>query len=102
MTEGIYDLGGQPVIVKEDARLQDGTLAGSILKMNEAVQNMAKFCSAEQLVKISSTNANQLLGREGYGAIKKGFIADIVLLDETFKVQYTIINGEVVYQNTVQ
>src|SRR5690625_734628 len=38
---GDYELGGQPVIVSEtQATLKDGTLAGSILKMKDAVKNM--------------------------------------------------------------
>ena len=97
LSEGTYDLGGQAVTVGKDARLADGTLAGSILKMNEAVKNMAPFCQPEQLVKLSSTNANRLLGRQHYGAIKEGFKADLVLLDRSFEVQYTILNGQIVY-----
>lgn len=97
LSSGTYDLGGQAVIVGNDARLADGTLAGSILKMNDAVKNMAKFCKPDQLVKMSSTNANQLLNRQQYGAIKEGYIADIVILDRSFEVQYTILNGQIVY-----
>ncbi len=33
LEDGLYELGGQPVHVKDgSARLEDGTLAGSILK----------------------------------------------------------------------
>lgn len=100
LSAGQYDLGGQQVTVDEDARLVDGTLAGSILKMNIAVKNMAQLgiCSPQDLVKISSYNANQLLKREGYGEIRAGDHADIVIVDEQFNVHYTIVNGEIVYQ----
>lgn len=99
LTEGAYDLGGQQVIVNQDARLEDGTLAGSILKMNNAVKNMADvvLCSPQDLVKISSFNANQLLKREGYGKLKRGYHADLVLLDATYKVIFTIVNGKIVF-----
>lgn len=41
MEDGIYELGGQKVIAKDNsARLQDGTLAGSILSLNTAVKNI--------------------------------------------------------------
>jgi len=41
LKEGTYDLGGQEVIVtKGQARLKDGTLAGSVLTMDKAVKNM--------------------------------------------------------------
>ena len=43
MPDGKYELGGQPVFVKNnEARLKEGTLAGSTLKMNEAVRNFMK------------------------------------------------------------
>ncbi|WP_342572997.1 N-acetylglucosamine-6-phosphate deacetylase [Solibacillus sp. FSL K6-1781] len=100
LSAGKYDLGGQQVTVDEDARLEDGTLAGSILKMNIAVKNMALLgiCSPQDLVKMSSYNANRLLKREGYGEIQIGNHADIVILDEQLNVLYTIVSGEVVYQ----
>ena len=38
---GTYDLGGQSVKVEEGkATLKDGTLAGSVLKMNEALHTI--------------------------------------------------------------
>lgn len=41
MPEGEYSLGGQPVTVKDgQARLQDGTLAGSVLTMGQALHNL--------------------------------------------------------------
>ena len=41
MPDGIYSLGGQRVIVKEGAaRLENGTLAGSVLTMTQALENL--------------------------------------------------------------
>ena len=41
MPDGQYALGGQPVTVHEgQARLQDGTLAGSVLTMRQALHNL--------------------------------------------------------------
>ena len=41
MPDGEYSLGGQPVFVKDGAaRLENGTLAGSVLTMNEALHNL--------------------------------------------------------------
>lgn len=38
LEDGLYELGGQPVHVKDgSARLEDGTLAGSILKMDRSI-----------------------------------------------------------------
>ncbi|MDH4180048.1 MAG: N-acetylglucosamine-6-phosphate deacetylase, partial [Armatimonadota bacterium] len=44
MPEGDYELGGQKIVVKEGAvRLEDGTLAGSALTMDQAVRNVRRF-----------------------------------------------------------
>ncbi len=41
MPDGEYSLGGQPVTVKDgQARLHDGTLAGSVLTMKQALHNL--------------------------------------------------------------
>lgn len=41
MPDGQYSLGGQPVVVKDgQARLLDGTLAGSVLTMRQALHNL--------------------------------------------------------------
>ncbi|MDE6401125.1 MAG: N-acetylglucosamine-6-phosphate deacetylase, partial [Clostridiales bacterium] len=41
LADGESELGGQTVYVKDgQARLKDGTLAGSVLKMNEALRNL--------------------------------------------------------------
>jgi N-acetylglucosamine-6-phosphate deacetylase len=50
MPDGEYSLGGQPVFVKEGAaRLADGTLAGSVLTMNEALHNLIHRYGADPL-----------------------------------------------------
>ena len=44
MPEGEYSLGGQRVIVKDGAaRLKDGTLAGSVLTMPKALENLIRL-----------------------------------------------------------
>ena len=41
LADGEYTLGGQPIFVKGiECRLADGTIAGSVLKLNEAVRNL--------------------------------------------------------------
>src|SRR5690625_3039576 len=44
LNDGKYELGGQPVFVKDNrATLEDGTLAGSILRMIDGAKNMLKL-----------------------------------------------------------
>ncbi|MCM1992768.1 N-acetylglucosamine-6-phosphate deacetylase [Oceanirhabdus seepicola] len=102
MNCGEYELGGQRVLVDESsARLVDGTLAGSILKLKDGVKNIKDNTSYElkDIIKMASLNCAHVLGLENeIGSIKKGKHADIILFNDEFKVNHTIINGKSVYK----
>ncbi|MDT0736506.1 N-acetylglucosamine-6-phosphate deacetylase [Staphylococcus chromogenes] len=97
MPDGCYDLGGQDVIVKDnEAHLKTGSLAGSILKMNEGLRNLIAFTegSLETLWRCTSFNQAQVLGIDDQkGSIKEGKLADLVILDEHMDVKQTIKSG---------
>ena len=100
MDDGVYDLGGQKVNkIKNEARLEDGTLAGSVLKMNEAIKNMIDFtsCPINEAFLMASFNPAKLLGLKNVGLIKEDYDFNITMLDENFDVITTYINGEVVF-----
>lgn len=87
--EGVFDLGGQKVIVKDgQARLENGVLAGSVLTMNKALENFIKFtnCSLHDAVKLTSTNQAKSLGFKK-GEIKVGYDADFVVLDKYYQIK---------------
>jgi N-acetylglucosamine-6-phosphate deacetylase len=101
---GRYRLSDREVIVDgATARLTDGTLAGSILTMEQAVQNVVKFtgCSvAEALMMASATPARVL---DGQWPVHKSRIApdcdaDLVVLDDELRVTHTVVAGKVVYE----
>ncbi|WP_107942873.1 N-acetylglucosamine-6-phosphate deacetylase [Metasolibacillus fluoroglycofenilyticus] len=97
---GEYDLGGQEVhVTKSGAHLANGALAGSVLKMNDALRNMQQATGAswQELAQMSSFNAAKQLGLSQKGYIDAGKDADLVIIDENFQVQYTIVNGQIVY-----
>lgn len=101
LDEGIYDLGGQSVHIKDgEARLADGTLAGSILKMNEGYQHLVKdleLSMAEASI-ISSLNPAKQLGLDSkMGSISVHKLANLVVIDDQFNVIKTIIEGQIVY-----
>ncbi|RZT21930.1 N-acetylglucosamine-6-phosphate deacetylase [Fictibacillus sp. BK138] len=100
--EGTYTLGGQQVTVKNGrANLEDGTLAGSILSMNDAVKNMMKFtnCSIADIVKMTSVNAaKELKIYDKKGSLSKGKDADITVLTEDYDVFMTFCIGELAYR----
>lgn len=102
MPDGVSELGGQVVIVKNnEARLENGVLAGSVLKMNFAVLNVMKFLNLplEEVVKYATINPARNLGlADQIGSIKVGKYADFVVVDHDLNVYMTIRNGKVIYQ----
>lgn len=102
MPDGDYELGGQPVIVKNgEARLHNGTLAGSVLRMNHAVRNVHKLAGVEltHVLDMASLNPAINLGIDNErGSIKVGKYADLVVLDENFEVVMTILEGNIIYK----
>lgn len=103
LKNGNYDLGGQKVIVKDGmAVLENGTLAGSVLKLSDALKNMLKYCddcTLEDVIKMTSTNpAKQLNLSDRKGIIKVGMDADLVVLNNDYDVQMTFCRGILSYQ----
>ena len=102
LSDGNYELGGQPVVVLNgEARLLNGTLAGSVLKMNHAVRNVYKLAGIEltKVLDMASINPARNIGIDSErGSIKVGKYADFVVLDEDFEVVMTIRDGNVIYQ----
>lgn len=99
LPDGRYALGGQPVDVKDrQARLLDGTLAGSVLRLNEGVRNMAQFIGLPAALQMATENPARLLGVEQQmGTLLPGTLADFILLDEECRIRATFIGGECVY-----
>lgn len=101
LPEGRYALGGQPVEVKDrQARLLDGTLAGSVLKLNEGVRNMAAYgeVSLAEALMMATENPARLLGiGDQMGTLLPGTLADFILLDESCRIRATFVGGECVW-----
>jgi N-acetylglucosamine-6-phosphate deacetylase len=102
LKNGVYDLGGQDVSVAEGkALLADGTLAGSILKMNDSIRNIleAAEISLSDAVQMASVNpAKQLKVYDTKGSISAGKDADITILSKEYQVELTICRGEIAYK----
>lgn len=103
MKEGIYELGGQKVIVKDgSARLENNTLAGSILTLNKAVKNILEntTLNIQDAVKLASLNPARVMGIDDRkGSIKIRKDADITVFDEDMNVYLTVVEGNIVYNN---
>ena len=100
--DGVSELGGQVVYVKNgEARLEDGTLAGSVLRMNRAVQNMVEKVGVPftQAVDYATINPARMVGIDGEaGSIAVGKRADFTVLNANYDVLCTVVGGKVVYK----
>ncbi|TKJ93278.1 N-acetylglucosamine-6-phosphate deacetylase [Paenibacillus sp. CFBP13512] len=98
MGDGDYLFGGHHVTVTDGvARLHDGTLASSTVTMNEALRYTVETgISLTDAVQMASTTPARILGLHQKGAIAVGMDADLVLLDDAFQVQWTMIDGHIV------
>ena len=101
LADGEYTLGGQPIFVNGiECRLADGTIAGSVLRLNHAVRNLLKYTDLPvwEAVNAASLNPAKRIGVDGAkGSLETGKDADIVLCDEDFNICRTISRGRTIY-----
>ena len=102
LPDGESELGGQKVFVKNgEARLLDGTLAGSVLKMNIAIKNMVEKVGVNLVdaVSFATINPAKNLGVDKeYGSIEVGKRADFAVLDDDYNVLLTVRDGNIIYK----
>ncbi|OEH54776.1 N-acetylglucosamine-6-phosphate deacetylase [Oceanobacillus sp. E9] len=102
LEDGDYELGGQPVTVKEGrATLANGSLAGSVLRMIDGVKNMLGLegVSIEDVIQMASVNPAKQVGIfDQKGSIEVGKHADILLVNNELDIQYTICRGKTAYR----
>ncbi len=99
MPDGKSELGGQTVYVENGtARLEDGTIAGSVLTYIQAFRNIMEFAgvSMEDAVRMSSVNQAREFGLTRKGAVAAGKDADLVLLDGSCQLIGTVSMGTLV------
>lgn len=80
MPDGSYELGGQAVFVREgEARLADGTLAGSVLTMRQALHNLIhRFNVApEQAIPLTTQTPAASIGERTIGRLTVGLPAPL-------------------------
>lgn len=94
-------LGDRTVSVRDGApRLSDGTLAGSILTMDQAVRNASvpDGINLRAAVSMATSTPAEVLGLKE-GVIAPGSRADLVALDDRgLHVVATMVSGQVVYR----
>lgn len=101
MPDGEYMSGGMEVRVEGiKCLLSDGTIAGSMLRLNMGVKNMIDRGGAEvwEAVAMATKNAASAIGIiDSKGTIAPGKDADIAIFDNEFETAATIIGGRTVY-----
>ncbi|MBJ8325132.1 N-acetylglucosamine-6-phosphate deacetylase [Streptococcus pacificus] len=104
MPDGDYVLGEFPVIVENGtARLKDsGSLAGSILKLDDGVKNVVDWGLANRLEAIRMATFIPAVSchlEDKCGQIKKGHDADFIILNQDMTLKATFLDGEKVFEN---
>lgn len=96
MPDGEYSLGRHKVYkCMGGVRLQDGTLAGSTLCMDQAFKNLVNILglTIEQASLRVSSFAAQHLGILDRGILQKNAFADCVILNQDLELQETLVQG---------
>ncbi len=99
MPDGIYELGGQTIIVKGDkATCEDGTIAGSRVLLGDCVKKAVEFGIAkEDAIRMATETPARMMGLNK-GKIAAGCDCDIILTDDDYALKYTIVNGKIVWR----
>jgi N-acetylglucosamine-6-phosphate deacetylase len=95
-------LGGRTITVGDVARLDDGTIAGSVLTMDGAFLRLVTLLnlSVVEAATLTSTTPARELGLHGHGVIAPGAVADLAVLDAAYNVVQTWIGGELAWAQT--
>ncbi len=102
LPDGTYSLGGQPIFVKGiECRLEDGTIAGSVLKLNNAVYNFMKHADIplyEAVAAASYYPACAIHADDRKGSLLPERDADIVIADDTMNILKVFRGGNLSYE----
>ncbi len=96
MPPGTYDLGGAPTTIRAGAPpvREDGTLAGSALRLDEAVGNTVRCGVDPATALLAATRVPaDALGRSDLGRLAPGLPADLVWLDDHWRTRACWIGG---------
>jgi len=95
MPDGRYRLGSFEVDVRDGKCMADGKLAGSVLTMDRAVRNLARFAEWDlsQAVAAASRNPARVARIANKGVLAVGADADFVVLSPAGEVLRTFIGG---------
>lgn len=101
LTEATFEFAGQEAhVICGAARLNDGTLTGSVLTLDKALHNlldMTHSSLSEISAMLSYNPACSVHLAERKGLLRAGYDADFVVYDQDLNLQATICRGELAY-----
>lgn len=101
MGSGEYPLATRRVYLDDGdvPRLGDGTLAGSVLTMDEALRNVLAFtgCTVPEAARMAATTPAKLIGEHRKGRLAPGYDADVTVLDPGLSVEAVYKGGIKIY-----
>lgn len=101
VSDAAFEFAGQPTrVIRGAARLSDGTIAGSILTMDQALRNMLQMTEVtlQQAVGMLTFNpARSIRVAHRKGCLHAGYDADVLILDQSLALQATICCGTVTF-----
>lgn len=97
---GPFIANGEEVYMKDGMfyRKNDDVIAGSALTMKQGILNLVSWgLPLEHAVGMASYNPARILRIPRKGLLTPGYDADIVVFDDNMNIQYTVVEGSIVY-----
>ncbi|WP_114457861.1 N-acetylglucosamine-6-phosphate deacetylase [Halanaerobium sp. MA284_MarDTE_T2] len=105
LEDGQYKLGELSVKVEEGiTRTESGSLAGSTLKMKDAVLNIKDAAEIDlfEAVKFATLVPAKAIGlQNNIGSISEGKNADLTVIDDNLNIYLTVVDGQIVYNSDI-
>lgn len=99
--DGAFQLWGETIKV-ENGRTGNagGHLAGSVINLNDAARRMNRLGLApEEIARMAALNPARIIGCDSEcGTIEEGKRADLVALDDEYRVRLTIVGGRIAFE----
>jgi N-acetylglucosamine-6-phosphate deacetylase len=99
--DDLFEFAGESArVIDGAARLADGTLAGSVLTMTKALQNLltsTRVTPSEAIGMLTANPARSIKVAGRKGMLLPGYDADLLIFDRAFQLQATICRGKVVF-----
>jgi len=95
------ELGGYRLTVKDVARYDDGTIAGSVVTMDRVFACLVATVGLDLIgaAQMCSTTPARELGLHGHGVIAPGAVADLTVLNANLEVDQTWVAGKLIFQS---